>query len=99
MTMPSLMRDERVEAVENSSFRWGYLVLSFGLLLSTAYRSVVHDQQSWDLLALVLVGGLVVTGYQALHRILTRRWWMMSSLALLTATLIAFVLVMLRPNT
>ena len=31
-TASPVERDERTEAVENASFRWAYLVLSYGLL-------------------------------------------------------------------
>ena len=36
-TAPSVQRDERTVAVENASYRWAYLFLSFGLLALVAY--------------------------------------------------------------
>ena len=65
--------DERTVAVTNASYRWGYLFLSFGILLSVAYRSFRHGQSSWDLLALVLASGALTTVYQRAHRILSAR--------------------------
>lgn len=47
-------------AVAPTGYRGAYLVLSFGLLASIAYRGFVRHESSWDLLALVLLGGLVV---------------------------------------
>ena len=64
MTTQPIMRDERTVATENASYRWAYLVLSFGLLVSTAYRSFVRHESSWDLIALVILGGAVAIFYQ-----------------------------------
>ena len=58
MTGTVVHRDERTTAVENASYRWAYLVLSFGLLLIVAFRSFVYGESAWDLLALVVLGGL-----------------------------------------
>ena len=57
MTSAIVERDERTTALENSGYRWSYLVLSFGLLLIVAYRSFARGEASWDLIGLVLVGG------------------------------------------
>ncbi len=73
-TAHSVDRDERTEAVENASFRWAYLVLSFGLLAAVAFRSFLYRESAWDLMALVVAGGAVATAYQAAHRVLARRW-------------------------
>ncbi len=54
---PSIERDERTVAVENTSFRWAYLVQTYGLLLLVAYRGLVRREGAWDLMALVLLGG------------------------------------------
>ena len=86
-------RDERTTSVENGSYRWAYLVLSFGLLLSTAYRGFFLEQQSWDLLALVVLGGVITTTYQGTHRVLTRRWALVSLGALVGAVLLGVILV------
>jgi 1,4-dihydroxy-2-naphthoate octaprenyltransferase len=67
-------RDERTVVVENASYRAAYLVLTFGLLVLTAVRSFVWQEQAWDLLGLVLVGGLVGITFQAGQRVLTPRW-------------------------
>ena len=73
MTTTSITHDERTVAVENASYRWGYLLLAFGLLLSTAYRSFVRAESSWDLLALVVLSGVVTTAFQWRRRTLSRR--------------------------
>ena len=62
MSMTSLIpRDERTVAVENTSYRWAYLFLSFGILVLVAYRSFVHHETAWDMLGLVVVGGVLST--------------------------------------
>ncbi|MFM7150030.1 MAG: hypothetical protein ACKO23_09330 [Gemmataceae bacterium] len=67
-------RDERTLAAENASYRWGYLFLSFGLLLVVAYRGFMHKEAAWDLLGLVVIGGAVTTAFQAYYAILSRKW-------------------------
>jgi hypothetical protein len=87
MTAPSILSDERTVAVENASYRWAYLVLSFGLLASVAWRGFVRHETAWDLLALVVVGGVVATAYQGTRRVLSRRW----ALAAVAAAVVAVV--------
>ena len=72
------VRDEREAAVEQGGDRLAYLVVSYGLLLIVAYRSLVERQASWDLLALVVLGGIVSVGYRMSRRALSRNalfWW------------------------
>ena len=73
MTANTVDRDERTIAIENAGFRWSYLVLSFGLPAIVMSRSLSRDQSSWNLLALVVPGGVADAGYQGLHRVLCRR--------------------------
>ena len=89
-------RDERTTAVENASYRWAYLLLSFGLLISVAYRSLMWHESSWDLLALVLLGGAVTTLYQGRHHVLSGRWAILAALTLLLGGLLAVVVVLFR---
>ena len=88
MRSATVDRDERTVTVEHASYRWAYLVLSYGLLLSVMYRSFVRHEASWDLLALVVLGGAVSALYQGSYRVLTRRWLLLSA----AAAAIAFVL-------
>jgi hypothetical protein len=96
MTVSKVERDERTVAVENASYRVAYLVVSFGLLLSVAYRSFVREETSWDLLGLVVLGGLVATLYQGSARVLNRRWTVLSVAAIVLAVLLAAVMVLAR---
>jgi hypothetical protein len=96
MTAKPIMRDERTVATENASYRWAYLVMSFGLLVSTAYRSFALHESAWDLLALVILGGAVATFYQGSRRVLSQRWAIASAVAVLAALVVAVVLVLIR---
>lgn len=93
MMSRSVERDERSSAVENASYRWGYLFVSFAILLSVAYRAFVRKQPSWDLLAIVVLGGVVTTAYQRNQRILGLRWARLTLLAMALALVFAVVLV------
>lgn len=62
---PLVERDERTVAVENASYRWAYGFLAYALLIDVAYRGIVHHEAAWDLMALVFVGGILCTVYQA----------------------------------
>jgi len=96
MTTARVERDERTTAIENAGYRWSYLFLSFGLLAVIAYRSFAHGQSSWDLFALVILGGGVNTVYQGIHRVLYRRWAVLSFVALIVAVLVGAGMVLLR---
>ena len=92
MTHVPTFRDERTDAVENASFRWAYLVLSFGLLASTAWRSFVRGESAWDLLALVVLGGIVAGVYQGREQVISRRWVLLAVVAMGVAALAASLL-------
>lgn len=87
-------RDERTTSVENTSYRWAYYILSYGLLASVAYRGFIRDEASWDLLALVILGGVVSAGYQQAYRVLSGRWVLFSVLAAATAVVLAVAIVL-----
>lgn len=94
--IPSVQRDERTVAAENSGYRWAYLFLSFGLLVLVAYRSFVNHESPWDLLLLVVLGGGVGTAYQGWHRVLSKRWAVASLLAVVVAAVLAAIIACLR---
>jgi hypothetical protein len=91
-----LLRDERTISVENSSYRWAYLVLSFGLLIIVAYRGFARQESSWDLLGLVILSGGVTTFYQAIHKILSWRWGVVALVTGVAAAVIAGAIAVLR---
>jgi hypothetical protein len=96
MNTTSVSRDERTVAVENESFRWAYLVLSYGLLVIVVYRAFVFDESSWDLLILVVLGGGIASLYQGISGILTTRAGMLSAVSLIVAAAMAVFIAWLR---
>ena len=96
MKNQSVVRDERTISVENSSYRWAYLLLSFGVLVIVAYRGFVWRESSWDLLALVVLSGVVTTFYQGAYRVISRRWVWAAITTGLVAAVIAVGIAFLR---
>lgn len=94
MAESPILRDERTDFVENASYRWAYLLLSYGLLASVAYRAFARNESSWDLLALVIVAGAVATFCQARQRVLSARWAVITIAAVIIAIAIAAGLVL-----
>jgi hypothetical protein len=87
-------RDERERTVDHAADRLAYLVLSFGLLAIVAYRSFAEGAASWDLLGLVVLGGLVGTLYRLAKRAVSREWALVAvgtaAVALVVAAIVAF---------
>ena len=90
-----LARDERESAVDHAGDRLGYLVLSYGLLAIVAYRSFVGNEASWELLGLVVVGGLVGAGHRIANRAMTRQAALVVGITLVVAVAVAGALLML----
>lgn len=92
------VRDEREASVDRAADRFAYLVMSFGLLAVVAYRSFVEGVASWELLALVLLGGAASTGYRVRARALTREvLFVLVATALVASAVSAVMLAGLRP--
>lgn len=96
MSVATFHRDERTIAVENASYRWAYLVLSFGLLFLVAYRSLIHREQPWDLLALVVLGGVFSSVYQGFRKVLSPRWAAITVVTILIAAGLSIAIAALR---
>jgi hypothetical protein len=93
-TQQCVERDERTVAVENASYRWAYLLLTYALLMDVVYRSLDRHEAAWDLMALVILGGAVCTVFQARQKILAHGWVMKVVLAACIAGVLAAILVM-----
>jgi hypothetical protein len=65
-------KDERTIFIENQSYRYGYIVLNFGILIDIIYRSFRLNEASWDLFGLIFLSGLVTTVYQYNRKIFTK---------------------------
>jgi hypothetical protein len=97
MTSATLVeRDERTIAIENASYRWAYLFLSFGILVVVACRSFLYGEAPWDLLLLVILGGGLGSAYQGWHRVVSKNWVVTSLVAVVVAVVIGAVLVLVR---
>jgi hypothetical protein len=90
----SLARDERESGIDLAADRLSYLVLSYGLLLIVAYRAFTLGEASWELLGLVIFGGLVGTGYRFRMRAGTRGWGAVVVATIVIAALVAATLVL-----
>lgn len=89
-----LVRDEREAAVDAAADRLSYLVISFGLLAVVAVRSLADRETSWDLLALVVISGLVGAVVRAQRHVVTRRWLTVLIVTLAVAALVGAVTVL-----
>jgi len=78
-------------AVDAAADRLSYLVLSFGLLAAVAVRSFVAHEASWDLLALVILGGIVGTVVRMRRRVLNKRWLAVALAAVALAAVVAAI--------
>ncbi len=92
-----MARDERESRIDDSADRLAYLVMSYGLLAIVAYRGLVERVASWDLLALVVLGGVVGVAARARSGVVTGRWLAVGLVTLLVAAAIAAALALLRP--
>jgi hypothetical protein len=86
-----LVRDEREVNVDQAADRLSYLVLSFGLLVIVAYRSFAHGEAPWDLLGLVVLGGLVGSAYRLRRRAVSGRWALLLGVTAAVALALAAV--------
>jgi hypothetical protein len=93
-----LVRDEREVSLDRAADRLAYVVLSFGLLAVVAYRSFVEGVASWELLGLVLLGGMVSTAYRLWRGVLSRQAVLVVAVTALIALVVGAVVVLgLRP--
>jgi hypothetical protein len=94
--MSGVMRDERTDVVVSASYRLAYGFITYALLLDVMYRSLVRREAAWDLLAFVIVGGVVSSVYQGRHKVLTRHSVGLLVLTSLIAGIVAAVVAALR---
>lgn len=97
MNKQTILRDERTTAVENQSYRIGYMIMAFGLLAIVAFRGFFRQESNWDLLGLVMVSSAATTVYQGMQKIFTPRViWMMVITGVFAAVLAAALALVLR---
>jgi hypothetical protein len=95
-----IIQDERTKSIENASYKPGFIILCFGVLIDIFIRSAFFKEAPWDLFALVIVGSWASTLYQARQKTLPPNFWrLMLILGIATAVLsavLAFVFAKLR---
>lgn len=94
MKKPPIIRDERYYAVENASYRIGYMIIIYGLLLLIIFRSIAYHESNWDLFALVIISSFAATIYQIVHKTITvsRRWIYFFLAITLLAAVVSFII-------
>ena len=94
MKTATVDHDERTVAIENTSYRWAYLFLSFGLLAIVVFRSFALHQSSWDLLAIVILSGVIAAVFRGREHAFTGGAAKSATLAiiggLIAATLLSY---------
>lgn len=94
-----ILRDERYYAVENASYKIGFMIMTYGLFAVIIFRSFAFHESNWDLFALVIIASLTATIYQGVHKVLPFSWKKYLLYMLGTALLAAvttFILVTVR---
>jgi hypothetical protein len=100
MNTGTIIRDERTQTVENASYKLGFNILCFGVMIDIIFRSLFYKEAPWDLFALVIVGSWAATIYQGVHKTLPPHFFR-SMLLLMVATAVVsavmvFVIVSIR---
>lgn len=95
MSANKIEKDERTTFIENQSYRYGYIVLNFGILIDIMYRSFRLNEASWDLFGLIFLGGMVTTVYQYRNKIFTKRWIRDILLLIVVSAIVAAVVMFL----
>ena len=85
-------RDERQAEIDRTGDRLAYLTISFALLVVAAYRGFVADEASWDLLGIVVLGGVIGWMYRATQGVVDRRAAVVLGITIAVAAMVAVAL-------
>ncbi len=96
MTSKMIEKDERTTFIENISYKFGYIFITFALLLDVVYRSLKLNEAPWDLLGLIIISGLIMSLYQYKQKILGKTWLKTFILIFAISFIIAFIMVFIR---
>lgn len=80
-------RDEREQSIDLAADRLSFIVVCYGALILAVYRSAVLQQDAWDLLGLVVLGGVTGLAFRLQKGVVTRPW----ALVLVATAIIAAV--------
>jgi uncharacterized membrane protein YsdA (DUF1294 family) len=95
MIKKMINKDERTTFIENASFSFGYKFLAFALLIDIMYRSFRFNESPWDLFAIIITSGFVMSAYQYKHKILGKSWFKTVALTFVIAIISAILLVLI----
>ena len=98
MTVKTIEKDERTTFIEHQSYKYGYMVLNFGILINIIYRSLRFNEAPWDLFGLIFLSGLITTAYQYKQRILTIKWMRNILLLVIITAIIAVIVTLFIQN-
>lgn len=96
MTSKIVKKDERTTFIENISYKFGYIFITFALLLDTAYRSFKFNEAPWDMLAIIIISGVIMSIYQYKQKILGKTWLKIFIFTIIIAFIIAIIMVFVR---
>ncbi|KGP75366.1 hypothetical protein JT05_11075 [Desulfosporosinus sp. Tol-M] len=96
MSEKMVEKDERTTFIENISYKFGYIFITFALLLDVVYRSFMQNETPWDLLLLVIVSGLVISLYQYKQKIFGKTWIKTFIYVFAVAFIISFIVVFIK---
>jgi hypothetical protein len=74
MNIKKKNKDERETFIENVSYKFGYNMIAFVLLLDVIVRALIYKEAAWDLLGIIGISGFVMTLYQYKQKILNKKW-------------------------
>lgn len=86
-------RDERQAHLDQAADRFAYLAISYAALGLVIYRSVVDRAAAWDLMALVIAGGVAGAAYRLRAGVVTRSWLAWAGLTLVAGAVAAILAV------
>ena len=82
-------RDEREAGIDLAADRIAYIVLSFGILAIAMWRAWTLEESSWDLLGLLILSGVIGTGYRISRRATSTRLVSVVALAAVLGVIVA----------
>ena len=86
-----VIRDERTVMVEHTSYRYAYGFITFALLLDVIYRSLVRQEECWDLVAIVIVGGVGCILYEWKRTLTARSFKLLAVFLVVTRVVAALI--------
>jgi hypothetical protein len=89
-------KDERFVAVEKSSFYLAYWIVNFAILVDIFYRNLVLNQDTWDLMGIIVIANLAAILYQIRFRIISRTNIMVTLFVTLAAIIWAVLTIIFK---